>query len=175
MNGGRTSRRILGLARARSNVRPAGRYRTRRAGGWTRRAETAGAAFTSLSLFLLTLHLADAIRRDTDGMNQAGLIAVVLVLVVWLYGILAMDDGRGAHAVMLAGGLLAAFVPVTHLRSVVEGELARSGGSLLEVWTLLVLSVTAIFTCVMAARGFSRTRLTPAERDLVRSRPPKRR
>lgn len=106
-----------------------------------------------LSLLLLTLHLADDIRRDTDGMNEAGLIAVVFTLVVWLYGILILAERRSGHVVMLAGALLAVFVPVTHLRGVVAGEIARSGGSLFVAWTLLALSVTAIFTCVVAAQG----------------------
>lgn len=106
-----------------------------------------------LSLNLLLLHLADDIGRDTDGMNQGGLIAVVLVLVVWLYSIVMLAERRSGHVVILAGALLAAFVPVTHLRGVVAGEIARSDGSLFVAWTLLALSVSAIFTCVVAAQG----------------------
>ncbi len=106
-----------------------------------------------LSLNLLLLHLADDIPRDTGGMNQAGLIAVVFVLVVWLYSIVILAERRSGHVLILAGALLAAFVPVTHLRGVVAGEIARSGGSLFVAWTLLALSVSAIFSCVVATHG----------------------
>lgn len=106
-----------------------------------------------LSLNLLLLHLSDDIRHDTDGMSQGGLIAVVLVLVVWLYSIVMLAERRSGHVLILAGALLAAFVPVTHLRGVVAGEIARSGGSRFVAWTLLALSVSAIFTCMVAAQG----------------------
>lgn len=110
-------------------------------------------AASLLTLLLLTLHLADDIRRDTNGMNQGGLIAVVLTLVAWLFGILVLSERRVGHVVILAGALLAAFVPVTHLQSVVSGEFARTDGSLFVAWTLLALGVSAILTCVVAVHG----------------------
>ncbi|HEX4495667.1 MAG TPA: hypothetical protein VIE43_08375, partial [Thermoanaerobaculia bacterium] len=58
-----------------------------------------------LSIFLMSFHLADDVVR---GMEPGGFLnlIVVLVLVVWLYGTLALAERRSGYVILLLGSLL---------------------------------------------------------------------
>jgi hypothetical protein len=110
---------------------------------------------TSLvSILLMTFHLSDDVVR---GMEPGGVKNVigVLMLVVWLYGTLALAERRLGYVIVLFGSLLGAFVPVVHMRGsgLVGGEIASSSGVFFWVWTLIALGVTATFSLVLSARG----------------------
>jgi hypothetical protein len=105
-----------------------------------------------LSIFLMSFHLADDVVR---GMEPGGFLnlIVVLVLVVWLYGTLALAERRSGYVILLLGSLLGVTVLVVHLKGAGVGNIAKSSGGFFFVWTLLALGVTAGFSFILAARG----------------------
>jgi len=105
-----------------------------------------------LSLLLMTVHLADDIRR---GLVLGGVVSLAgaIILVVWLYGTLVLAERRSGYAILLVASLLASFVPVIHMGAGVGGEIAKSSGAFFFVWTLIALEVTSIFSLILSARG----------------------
>jgi hypothetical protein len=111
-----------------------------------------------LSILLFSIHVADDIVRGIEPGTTANLPAVP-ILVVWLYGTLVLAERRLGQVIMLLGALLAAIVPVLHLRGAgVGGAFAKSSGALLFIWTLFVLGVTGTFTVILLAHGLRRPR-----------------
>ena len=108
-----------------------------------------------LTILFITFHMADDILY---GMASAGLtnLIVVAILVIWLYGTLALAGRRSGYIIILLGSLLGAVVPVVHMRGsrgVLGGDIAQSSGAFFFVWTLLALGVTAVFSVILSARG----------------------
>jgi hypothetical protein len=105
-----------------------------------------------LSILLMSFHLTDDVVR---GMEPGGFLnlIVVLVLVVWLYGTLALAERRSGYVILLLGSLLGVTVLVVHLKGAGVGNIAKSSGGFFFVWTLLALGVTAGFSFILAARG----------------------
>ena len=57
---------------------------------------------------------------------------------------------------MLVGSLIGLAMPVIHVMGaggVFRGEIAKSSGAFLFVWTLHALGVTAMFSLILTARG----------------------
>ena len=105
-----------------------------------------------LTIILFSIHWADDIVR---GMSPGGLENVigVLILVVWLYGTLVLADRRSGRVIVLLGSLLAAAIPVLHMRGAgVGGEFAKSSGAFLFIWTLYALGVTGTFSFILSVR-----------------------
>ncbi len=67
-----------------------------------------------LSILLLTLHITDDIVRGISKAESSNIALVVLVLL--LYGTLVLRERRWGHVIMLLVGLLAAAMPVMHMR-----------------------------------------------------------
>lgn len=106
-----------------------------------------------LSIFLMTLHLADDIVRGMEPGTLSDLIAVP-ILVVWLYGTLALPESRSGYAIILLGSLLGVLVPIIHMKGAgVGGAIAKSSGAFFFIWTLLALGVTTLFSVILSARG----------------------
>ncbi len=107
-----------------------------------------------LSILFMTLHLTDDIVR---GMESGGVETLVglLILAVWLYGTLVLVERRSGHVIILLGSIGASGVPVVHMMGagLVGGRIANSSGVFFWVWTLIALSVTAIFSVILSARG----------------------
>jgi hypothetical protein len=113
-----------------------------------------------LSILFMTLHVANDIVR---GFEPGGFrnVSGVLILVVWLYGTLALaDERRWAHVIVLLGSLLGSVVPLAHMRGagMVGGRIVNSSGIFFWVWTMLTLGVTATFSVLLSARGLWRLR-----------------
>ena len=104
-----------------------------------------------LSILLLTLHITDDIVRGISKAEPANV--ALLVLVVILYGTLVLGERRSGHVIMLLVGLLAAAMPVIHMRGAHYGEIAKSSGGFFFVWTLWALGGLGGLTCVLSARG----------------------
>jgi biotin transporter BioY len=113
-----------------------------------------------LSLLLLTLHITDDIVRGISKAESSN--TALLVLAVFLYGALVLRERRLGHVIMLLIGLLAAAMPVLHMRGTHYGEIAKSSGGFFFVWTLWALGGLGGFTLMLSARGLW---------DLRRSRP----
>lgn len=109
------------------------------------------------SILLMTFHLTDDIVRGFEPGGIKNFIGV-LILVVWLYGTLALAGRRLGYVIILLGSLLGSVVPVVHMTGagLVGGKIADSGGVFFWVWTLVTLDVVAIFSVILAARGLWR-------------------
>ena len=65
----------------------------------------------------------------------------------------ACETFSSGHGIMLIVGLLAAAMPVMHMRGAHYGEIARSSGGFFFVWTLWALGGLGDLTFVLSARG----------------------
>ena len=116
-----------------------------------------------LSILLLTLHITDDIVRGISPAEASN--TALLVLVVLLYGTLVLAERRSGHIIMLLVGLLAAAMPVMHMRGMHYGEIARSAGGFFFVWTLWALGGLGGFTFILAAQGLWSLRRSPRVAD----------
>jgi hypothetical protein len=112
-----------------------------------------------LSILFLTLHITDDIVRGISKAEPAN--TALVVLVVFLYGTLVLAERRSGHVIMLIVGLLAAAMPVMHMRGAHYGEIAASAGGFFFVWTLWALGGLGGLTVVLSARGLWRLRRDP--------------
>jgi hypothetical protein len=104
-----------------------------------------------LSLLFLTLHITDDIVRGISKAESSN--TALLVLAVLLYGTLILPERRSGHVIMLLIGLMAAAMPVMHMRGAHYGEIAKSPGGFFFVWTLWALGGLGGFTLILSARG----------------------
>ena len=109
-----------------------------------------------LSILLLTLHITDDIVRGISKAESSN--TALLVLVIFLYGTLVLAERRSGHVIMLLVGLLAAAMPVLHMRGTHYGEIAGSSGGFFFVWTLWALGGLGGFTFIHAAHGLWKLR-----------------
>src|SRR6202162_2289266 len=109
-----------------------------------------------LSLLFLTLHITDDIVRGISKAESSN--TALLVLAVFLYGTLVLPERRSGHVIMLLVGLLAAAMPVMHMRGAHYGDIAKSAGGFFFVWTLWALGGLGGFTFILSARGLSSLR-----------------
>lgn len=108
-----------------------------------------------LSILFLTFHLADDIVRGYEKGGLSNLTAVPIV-VLWLYGTLVLTGRRSGFIINLLLSIFALFVPYIHMQGRGVGlasRVAGSSGAFFFVWTLLLISVTAVFSIVLSARG----------------------
>jgi hypothetical protein len=115
-----------------------------------------------LSIIFMTFHHADDIVR---GMASGGIInlVVVLIVIVWLYGTLMLAERRSGYVIILVASLFASGMPIVHMTGagLAGGKIADSSGAFFFVWTLMALSVTAIFSIILSARGLWRLQRRP--------------
>jgi hypothetical protein len=104
-----------------------------------------------LSILLLTLHITDDIVRGISKAEPSK--TALVVLAVLLYGTLVLAERRSGHVIMLLVGVLAAAMPVMHMRGAHYGDIARSPGGFFFVWTLWALGGLGGVTILLSARG----------------------
>ena len=104
-----------------------------------------------LSLLFLTLHITDDIVRGISKAESSN--TALVVLVVFLYATLVLPERRSGHVIILIIGLMAAAMPVMHMRGTHYGEIAKSPGGFFFVWTLWALGGLGGFTALLSARG----------------------
>ena len=112
-----------------------------------------------LSILLLTLHITDDIVRGISKAESSNI--ALIVFVVLLYGTLVLADRRSGHVIMLIVGLLAAAMPVMHMRGAHYGDIAKSAGGFFFVWTLWALGGLGGLTFVLSVRGLWSLRRNP--------------
>jgi hypothetical protein len=108
-----------------------------------------------LSILFLTFHLADDIVRGYEKGGLSNLIAVPIV-VLWLYGALVLTGRRSGFIINLLLSLFGLMVPIIHMKGRGVGlasRVAGSSGAFFFVWTLLAISVTALFSIVLCVQG----------------------
>ena len=104
-----------------------------------------------LSLLLLTLHVTDDIVRGISKAEPSN--TALVVLAVLLYGTLVLAERRSGHVIMLLVGLLAAAMPVLHMRGAHYADIAKSAGGFFFVWTLWALGGLGGVTILLSVRG----------------------
>ena len=106
-----------------------------------------------LSILFMTFHMTDDIVRGMEPGTLFDLI-VVPILVFQLYGTLVLAGKRSGYVIILVGSLLLLVVPVVHMKGAgVGGAIAKSSGAFFFIWTLLALSVTALFSVILSVRA----------------------
>ena len=107
-----------------------------------------------LSILLTAFHITDDI---VHGIAPGGLsnLVVVVFLVVWLYAMLVLVEGRLGYVIVLLLSVLASAVPVVHMNgsSGITAGISNPGGAFFFAWTLLALEVAAVFSVILSARG----------------------
>ena len=111
-----------------------------------------------LSILFMTFHLTSDTLRARAGTSEAGgsTLVGVPVLALWLYGTLLLGERRSGYIIMLVGSLLGLGMPVIHVMAaagIFRGQLAKSNGDFLFVWTLHMLGVISLFSLVLSVRG----------------------
>jgi hypothetical protein len=105
-----------------------------------------------LSILLFMLHVTDDIVRGMDKAGPANFIAIA-ILVVWLYGTLVLTERRPGYIITLIGGIMAAVMPVIHLRGTGIVNVVKSSGGFFFLCTLFALGVLGIFSIILSVRG----------------------
>ena len=113
-----------------------------------------------LSILLSTFHLSDDIVRGMEKGGASNLIAIP-ILVVWLYGTLALAERRSGYVIVLLGSLLGLAIPLVHMRGAgVGAQVAKlPSGGFFFVWTMIALGVTALFSIILSARALWKLQL----------------
>jgi hypothetical protein len=106
-----------------------------------------------LSILFMTFHLTDDIVHGMEPGGLSNLVVGVPVLVVWLYGTLVLAQRRSGYVIIFLGSLVGAIVPVIHMKGQGVGEIAKTNGGFFFVFTLLALSVAAVFSLILSACG----------------------
>ena len=107
-----------------------------------------------LSIVLFALHWVDEIARGLEPGTIQGLGGIV-ILVVYLYGTLALGDRRSGYIIMLLGGIFGLGVLVLHMQGagIIGRRIANTSGIFFWVLTLIGLGVTSSFSAILAAQG----------------------
>jgi hypothetical protein len=119
-----------------------------------------------LSILLASIHVTDDIVRGFDSWGPQSLFGV-LIFVVWLYGTLVSAERRSGLVIMLLGGVFATVIPALHMRGAGAGNLAKSSGAFLFIWTLFALGATGTLSVILAASRLKRREAAsvPAARE----------
>lgn len=104
-----------------------------------------------LSLLLLTLHVTDDIVRGISPAESSNI--ALAVLAVLLYGTLMLAQRRSGHVIMFVVGLLAAAMPVMHMRGAHYPQLAASPGGYFFVWVLWACGALGGVTMILSVQG----------------------
>jgi hypothetical protein len=108
-----------------------------------------------LSITLAIVHVCDDISR---GFEPGGFknVSGIMIMVVWLYGVLVLNERLLGRIIMLLGSLLGSVMPLAHMRGVgfVGGRIANSNGKLFWVWTMYTLGVLSVFSLILIVHGF---------------------
>ena len=110
-----------------------------------------------LSILFLSLHLTSDFIHNAGELSLTGVLISASVLVLLLYGTLALGERRSGHVIMLLGALFALAMPVLHLMSErgVAGAIDRPG-AFIFVWALVVLAGTGLVGVILSVRGLWR-------------------
>jgi len=108
-----------------------------------------------LAILFLTLHLTDDVIRKANGADQGGFgsLFILLVMVVWLYGILWLAERKSGYIISLIGSLLTSVIPIAHLTGggdALPGQIATSSGPFF-VWVVFGIGVTGISSLIFSA------------------------
>ena len=112
-----------------------------------------------LSIVLASFHFTEDIVRGIEP-GKLPTIFGVLILVVWLYGTLALAGRRSGYVLMLLGAIFGSGVPILHMTGagLAGGRIAGTSGIPFWVWTLYAMGATANLSLILSIRGLWRMR-----------------
>ena len=109
-----------------------------------------------LAIFFTSLHYTDDVIRKVRGMDQGGwqVLLAVLMLVVWLYAILVLNERKSGYIISLILSLLNSLIPLGHLTGMAgeatPGEILTSSGPFF-VWVVIALALTLFPSLILSA------------------------
>ena len=109
-----------------------------------------------LSIILTTFHITSDMALGIDKPGLGMLFVFVPIVVLFLYGTLLLAGRRSGYIIILVGSLLGLAVTYIHLGSPRIGERAMASGGFFFMWTLAAMSVTSLFSILLAAQGLWR-------------------
>lgn len=105
-------------------------------------------------VLLFPIHVAQDVvfGLDRAGVNQA---VGIVIMVVWLYPALILPERLSGLIMLLIGGVLAAGMPVLHLRGrfVNSPEFPGTPGAALFMWGLWMIGASGALSAILAAQG----------------------
>jgi hypothetical protein len=112
-----------------------------------------------LSILFMSFHLADEVARGLESGKLSTQVGV-LILVVWLYGTLALPGRRSGYVILLLGAIFGSGVPVLHMTGagLAGGRIAGTSGVPFWVWTLYAMGATANLSLILSIRALWRMR-----------------
>lgn len=113
-----------------------------------------------LSLLLFEIHVTDDMVRGLDHLSPWNIIGE-LIAALWLYGALVLGQRLSGHIIMLLGGIVAAAIPILHLRGTHLDALAASPGAYRFILTLYVIGPIGVLCIVLAVQGMWSMRAKP--------------
>jgi uncharacterized membrane protein len=115
-----------------------------------------------LSILFTAFHITDDIVYKISPGGLSNLVVVAFV-VVWLYAMFVLAEGRSGYVIVLLLSFLAAAVPILHMngKSGITAGISNHNGAFFFAWTLLALEVTGVFSLILAARGLWSLRRSP--------------
>lgn len=105
-----------------------------------------------LSILFTTFHLTDDIARGISP-GSIWVEPVVILLAIWLYATLALQQRRLGYVLIMIFSLLASGGPILHMigKKGLSAGIPSSGGFFFA-WTLMALGVTSYFCVLLSAR-----------------------
>jgi hypothetical protein len=103
-----------------------------------------------LSILFTTFHLTDDFVRGISPAYLA-VLPVMILLAVWLYGTLVLQERRSGYVIVLVFSLLSLGAPILHMigRSGLTAGIKSSGGFFFA-FTLMGLGITATFSVILS-------------------------
>ena len=99
-----------------------------------------------LAIVLLTLHFADDFSHQ--GTPPIALVAVIAIIVTWLYGVLTLAGRRSGYIISAVGSLVGLFVLAVHISAG-----SATSDHYFFTLVLLALGVTSSYSLILAIRG----------------------
>jgi hypothetical protein len=110
-----------------------------------------------ISIVLFPVHVAGDIVRGVETGKVDNVIGSMVICVVWLCGTLLLHERRAGRVIMFLGSVLAAGVPILHMKGAgVGGPAAKSTVAFLFICPLFLLGVSGAFSLVLLALGLRR-------------------
>ncbi len=115
-----------------------------------------------LSILFTAFHITDDIVYKISPGGLSNLVVVAFV-VVWLYAMFVLAEGRSGYVIVILLSFLASAVPILHMngKSGITAGISSRSGAFFFAWTLLALEVTAVFSLILSARGLWSLRRGP--------------
>ena len=105
-----------------------------------------------LLLVLTSFHFTHDVLHDADGLTSGETSILLAIMLVMLYATVELAGRRLGYAILVLGGLAAAYMPYLHTM----GPRATRWGFFF-VWTMMGMGVLGIYLAILSGRALWRT------------------